>query len=280
MAEPFGGSPEFRRLVRGEGPVDLARLALELAADAREGLDTEPYLGAIDGYAARVRDRCPQGASLRAILGQINWVLFVEERFRGNADDYYDPANSYLDRVIDRKLGIPISLSALYLAVAERVGLGLETAGVNLPGHFVVRAGRGASTVFVDPFHEGAFLDRDGCERLVRSVTGQAVVLGPEQLEPCPQAVMVARMLRNLKAVYLRRGEFAEALPVLRRLVALLPGEPRERRDLGMTCLRADRPGEAIGALEAYLAADPLADDAEVVAAALKQARRELAERN
>ncbi|HWE39636.1 MAG TPA: transglutaminase-like domain-containing protein [Isosphaeraceae bacterium] len=279
MVEPFEGSPEFRRLLQGDG-ADLARLALEIAGDAGPGLDPGPYLAAIDGYAERVRDRCPEGASLRAILGQINWVLFVEEGFRGNDEDYYDPANSYLDRVIDRKLGIPISLSALYLAVADRVGLGPETAGVNLPGHFVVRAGRGDSTVFVDPFHEGAFLDREGCERLVRSVTGQAVTLAPEQLEPCPTAVLVARMLRNLKAIYLRRGEFVEALPVLQRLVALLPDEPLERRDLGMTCLRADRPGAAIEPLAAYLDALPDADDAPIVREALRQARRDVAERN
>lgn len=277
-SRPFADSPEFRRLLDGEEGADLTRIALEVARDAYPALDADRYLRRLDGLADRVRDRCPGGAGLRQMLGQINWVMFHEEGFRGDTESYYDPRNSYLNEVLDRRAGIPISLSAVYLAVADRIGL--ELAGVNLPAHFVVRGGRGGSTVFVDPFHTGAFLDREGCRRRVEEVTGQPVALDEAQLAPCPTAEVVARMLRNLKATYLREHDFVAALPVLRRLVALAPGEPLERRDLGIACLYAEQPGAAIDPLKSYLDTLPDATDAEAVGELLRAAWRGVAASN
>ncbi|HEX8200354.1 MAG TPA: transglutaminase-like domain-containing protein, partial [Isosphaeraceae bacterium] len=257
MPTPFADSPEFQRLLRGDERADLTRIALEIAADAYPGLEAGSVLGAIDGLAGRVRQRVPAAAGTRQVVGQINWVLFVEEGFQGNVDDYYDPRNSYLNEVLGRKTGIPISLSVLYLALAERVGLPM--AGVNLPAHFVVRAGQGTETVFVDPFHAGALLDRAGCQRRVAEVSGRTEPLTEAELAPCPTGVIVTRMLRNLKATYLQRQDFAAAVPVQRRLVALLEDDPLERRDLGVVCLHAGRPGEALDHLPAYLAAFPQA---------------------
>ena len=208
----------------------------------------------------------------------MNWVLFVEEKFHGNTDEYYDARNSYLNQVIDRKVGIPLSLSILYLAVADRIGLAM--AGVNLPAHFVVRAGVGESTIFVDPFHGGVLLDRAGCEHRVAEVTGQQVELPDVAFAPCSTTAIVLRMLRNLKAVYLRDHDFNAALPVLRRLVALTKNEPSERRDLGVSCLHAGKAGEAVDHLAAYLKGRPNADDAEDVMALLGVARRETASWN
>ena len=235
----FEDSPEFRCLLAGDSQVDLTKIGLEIAMDAYPDLNPEAWLEQISNLADRVRDRCAPQAKPRQILGQINWVLFVEEQFKGNSDDYYDPRNSYLNDVLERKLGIPLSLSMLYLAVAQRVGL--EMAGVNLPGHFVVRTGWGNTALFVDPFHEGEFLDRTGCMRRVEEVTGEEIELDEEQLSPCSPILMVARMLRNLKAVYLNEGDFNASLPVMRRLVALTGGEPLERRDLGVACLHSQR---------------------------------------
>lgn len=272
---PFADSPEFLRLLAGEAQADLARIALEIARDAYPDLVVDAYLARLELLAARVRDRCRDGAKLRQILGQINWVLFVEEGLKGNDEAYYDPRNSYLNEVLDRRLGIPISLSLVYLAVAERVGLAMG--GVNLPGHFVVRAGQGAATVFVDPYHGGLLLDRSGCVRRVEEATGQSPTLPESALRPCSTATIVARMLRNLKAAYLREDDFPSAVPALRRLAALTGGDPVERRDLGVACLHAARPGEAIDHLEAYLTARPQAEDARPVAALLKVARRDVA---
>jgi regulator of sirC expression with transglutaminase-like and TPR domain len=275
---PFADSPEFERLLGGAPRIDLARAALEIARDAYPGLDVEPFMGRIGAFAARVRDRCKAGAKPRAVLGQINWVLFVEEGYRGNSEDYYDPENSYLNRVIDRKTGIPISLSVLYAAIAERVGLDL--AGVNLPAHFLLRAEDGDATLFIDAFGEGALLDRAGCERRISGRLGQHVTLTEGQLAPCGPALVVSRLLRNLKAIYLEQHDYPAARPIVRRLAALNPTDAQEQRDLGMLCLRLDRPAEAIAPLQAYLDARPQAQDADMIRPLLGAARREVALRN
>jgi regulator of sirC expression with transglutaminase-like and TPR domain len=277
---PFAESPEFARLLRcaTRSDLDLVRITLEIARDAYPDLDLDHYLARIDALAARVRDRCAAGAKPRSVLGQINWVLFVEEGFRGNSEDYYDPRNSYLNQVLERKTGIPITLSVLYATIAARVGLPM--AGVNLPAHFMLRVGGGDSTIFVDPFDGGTLLDGAGCERRISQLVGQPVTLSEIQLAPCGPDLIVARMLRNLKAIYLEQHDYPDALPVLRRLAALNPGDPHEQRDLGMLCLQLERPAEAIVPLEAYLEARPQAYDAEVVRPLLRAARREVALRN
>jgi regulator of sirC expression with transglutaminase-like and TPR domain len=274
----FDDSPEFLRLLRGSPGTDLARVGLEIARDAYPRLDPEPYLARIDALADRARERCASLDRPHLVLGQINWVLFVEEGYQGNANDYYDPRNSYLNEVIDRRTGIPISLSVLYLRLAER--LGLRVAGVNLPAHFLLRVDRGDSTVFVDPFHSGALLDRDGCRRQVARLLGPEIEITEGHLAPCPAAVVVARMLRNLKAIYLQNHEYTSAIPVQRRLAALLHGDPEEQRDLGMLLLRADRPGEAVEPLQSYVDSRPPRPDAEHIHALLRAARRDAALRN
>jgi regulator of sirC expression with transglutaminase-like and TPR domain len=258
---------------------DLTRIALEIAADARPDLDPAYYLDAIDALALRVADRCPPRPNARQVLQQLNWVLFIEDEYRGNVDEYYDPRNSYLDQVIDRRLGIPITLSILYRGVAERLGIAL--AGVNLPAHFVLRLPPGpAEPVFIDPYHGGLQLDRDGCQRRVQEVTGQDVDLAPELLEPCSTHAIVVRMLRNLKVALLSEPDFQAAWPVQQRLVALLPGNPIEARDLGLIALRTDRPGPAVDGFDAYLHACPDAGDAEAIRSYRRQAGSELACRN
>jgi regulator of sirC expression with transglutaminase-like and TPR domain len=212
------------------------------------------------------------------LLGQINWVLFAEEGFQGNAEQYFDPRNSYLNQVIDRKLGIPISLSVLYAAIADRVGLPM--AGVCLPAHFMLRFESGGATTFVDPFGAGQVLDRKGCEQRIGEVIGRPVKLSELQLAPCGHDQIVARMLRNLKMIYLEQHDHRAALPVVRRLAALSPRDPQEQRDLGMLYLKLDRPGEAIAPLEAYLDARPEAQDAGQLGPLLKAARRDVALRN
>jgi regulator of sirC expression with transglutaminase-like and TPR domain len=278
MRSPFAGSPEFERLLRRDARPDLTRIALEIARDAYPDLEPGPYLEWIEALAARVRDRAPAAAKARQVLGQINWVLFVEEGFQGNTEDYYDPKNSYLNQVIERKTGIPISLSVLYRAVAHRLGLEME--GVNLPAHFMLRVDRGDETIFVDPFHAGALLDRQGCERRVAELIGRPVVLSDLEIAPCGLDLVVTRMLRNLKAIYLRGHDFSTALPVQRRLAALNPDDPLEQRDLGMLCLQLDRPAEAIAPLQSLLDARPEPEDADAIRALLRAARREVASWN
>lgn len=275
MPSLFGQSPEFQRLLSRDAQPDLVRIALEIARDVYTELDVEAYMARIESLASRVRDRCPPAAKPRQVLGHINWVLFVEEGFQGNTADYYDPRNSYLNEVIDRKTGIPITLSILYWTLAKHLGLAM--AGVNLPAHFMLRVGRADSTIFVDPFHSGELLDRQGCGRRVAELVGQPVELTDLQLAPCGLDLIVSRMLRNLKAIYLRSHEFVTALPVQQRLAALNPGDPQEQRDLGMLFLQLDQPAGAIAPLEEYLHTVPSSDDADSIRALLRAARREVA---
>ncbi|MFO0889283.1 MAG: transglutaminase-like domain-containing protein [Isosphaeraceae bacterium] len=278
MSDRFQESPEFHKLLAGEPRPNLLAIALEIARDAYPELDTARYVGEVDRLADRIRGRCGPKAKSRAVLGQVNWALFVEEGYEGNRENYFDPRNSYLNEVIDRKKGIPISLSVLYLSLAARLGVTLEC--VNTPAHFMLRLDEPGRAVFIDPFHSGEFLDEGGCQRRLSALTRSHVALSETQLAPCSTRVTVARMLRNLKAIYVGMSDFASALPVQRRLAALESDEPEERRDLGMVCLQADQVGEAIDPLEEYLRVRPKADDAETIANLLAAARRQIARWN
>jgi regulator of sirC expression with transglutaminase-like and TPR domain len=278
LSHCFPESPEFGRLVAGEHEVNLARIALEIARDARPELDIESYLEKIERLADRARDRCRPGSRTRDILGQINWVLFVEAGLRANEDDYYDPRNSYLNEVLDRGLGIPISLSLVYWAVGER--LGLDLAGANLPLQFMLRFEEDGAVWFVDPFRGGAIYNRRNCERRLSDIVQQPVVLDDALTAPCAIRLVVARMLRNLKVIYGRRQEIVLLLPVQRRLAALVQDDPCELRDLGLLYAQSDRLGEAIDPLASYLDNSALADDAQEIRALLEAIRHKIAQWN
>jgi len=275
VREPFSESPQFQRLFRGDESVDLVVINLEIAGDVDPEVDAGACLAAIDAIADRVRERCPEGAGALDVIAQINQALFVEDEYRGNTEDYFDPRNSYLNQVVERRLGIPISLSILYAAVAGRLGLRLD--GVNTPLHFLLRVTDEEPALFVDPFHAGTILDRPGCERLLSELSGQQVRLGFEHFTPCNPSTVVTRMLRNLKRIYLDRKSFHQALPVARRLAALNRSDLLEQRDWGLIAIEANQPGEAIGPLVRYLAEAAPGQDADRVHDALKAARREVA---
>jgi regulator of sirC expression with transglutaminase-like and TPR domain len=278
VAFSFANSPEFRRLLAGDDQVNLARVALEIGHDAYPGLEIEAYLEKIQRFADRARSRFKAGANVQSILGQINWVLFVEEEFRGNREEYDDPRNSYLNEVLDRGLGIPITLSLVYRAVAEQLGLAM--AGVNLPLHFMLRVDDSGQPWFVDPFHGGAVYDRRGCEEKLSEIAEREVTLPDAAIESCSNRVLISRMLRNLKVIYGRTGEIASLLPIQRRLTALNRHEPAELRDLGVLCVQADCLSEAIDPLEAYLVLADDADDAGEIGDLLRAVRREVARWN
>jgi regulator of sirC expression with transglutaminase-like and TPR domain len=257
-------------------PLDLAELALHLARDEYPDLDVEAYLGELDGMAHEAR-RYLRGDLGARVTGLCRY-LFHEMGFRGNDREYYDPRNSYLNQVLDRRTGIPIALSAVAMAVGGRAGLDVQ--GVGLPGHFIVKAVRGGQQVFFDPFHGGRRLSVPDCETLVSQVTGEPFRVSAGALAAVPLAAVVTRMLNNLKAVYLGLKDFARGARVIERLRQLDPANPLQRRDLGTTLLQAGQPGKAIDHLSAYLAAVPQATDAETVRELLRRARGRVAEWN
>src|SRR5438552_14797950 len=184
---------EFRDLLRMP-EIDLAGAALAIARIEHPELPIEPSLAALDGLAAR--SGVSKAGGGRPALDRLREFLFGEEGFRGNADDYYDPRNSCLNDVLDRRLGIPITLSVLVMEVGRRVGL--EIQGIGLPGHFCVGARVGDELLVLDPFGGGRRLGRDEAEAIVSRVVGRPVELTDTHFVPATKAQIVVRMLRNL----------------------------------------------------------------------------------
>jgi regulator of sirC expression with transglutaminase-like and TPR domain len=250
-------------------PLDLAELALTVARDEHPHLDVEAYLGELDAMAREVRPRLR--GSLKARTKALCRYLFEDMGFHGETDHYYDARNSYLNEVMDRRLGIPITLSAVAMAVGARAGL--EVVGVGLPGHFVAKAVEDGEEVLFDPFHKGRLLTPSACERLVEKAAGLAFEATRAALRAVPVGLIATRMLTNLKVVYLRDGDMPRAVRVMERLRQLNPDDLMQRRDLGAALVRADQPGRAIDHLAAYLKEAADGDDGEAVRKLLEQAR-------
>jgi regulator of sirC expression with transglutaminase-like and TPR domain len=240
--------------------VDLAAAALLIAAEEYPQLVVEQYLQRLDMLAERVRDRLWNETAPLVVLQELNRVLFEEEGFRGNAREYHDPRNSFLNDVLDRRLGIPITLSILYLEVGWRLGLPLE--GVNFPGHFLVRYVGEAIPLLVDPFLGGQIRFEDEAQELLDRVYGGMVRLRQEFLQPAGKKDMLTRLLRNLKGIYLNERDDRRALAAIDRILLLRPTAAPELRDRGLLLARTGRVGEAIADLERYLDIEPEAADA------------------
>jgi regulator of sirC expression with transglutaminase-like and TPR domain len=251
--------------------IDLAQAALLIARDEYPDLDLGPYLDRIDAMAETVRGRLRGGEGATSRIAHLNRYLFDELGFRGNVAEYDDPRNSYLNDVLDRRLGIPITLSILYLAIGARSGVPL--AGVSFPGHFLVRyAGPDLEDeILIDPFHRGALLTPDQCRRRLHESFGGRIAFHPALLRRASHREILERTLNNLKAGFEGRRDYGRALRVQHRLVALRPGAAEPRRDRGLIEARLALFAQAADDLEAYLAARPAAPDA---AALRKQARR------
>src|SRR5262249_5376578 len=198
---------------------DVAELALRLAQDEYANLDVEAYLSELTGMAHEAK--CYLRGSLEARVFGLCRYLFHEMGFRGNVQDYYDPRNSYLNEVLDRRTGLPITLAVLAMAVGQRAGLAI--AGVGLPGHFVALAQSDGQGILFDPFHGGRQLTPTDCENLVRQTTGQSFQATPEQLRALPLRMLIIRLLTNLKALYLGQNDYLRAARVMERLRPLSP---------------------------------------------------------
>jgi regulator of sirC expression with transglutaminase-like and TPR domain len=216
----------------------LDRAAL-LVGELEGEVDLARYLARIDELAARAD-------TARARLGDVPWAgpraiaaaLFHELGFRGNTGDYYDPDNSFLHRVLDRRTGIPITLSVLYMEVARRIGVVAE--GIGFPGHFLVRVESAPRDLIIDPFHGGAELDGPALTALLQRMTGPEAKLEPQMLAPLPKPKILTRVLLNLAGIYGQRGDWFRSLEVLERLAVLDADNPRIARDLESLRARVD----------------------------------------
>jgi regulator of sirC expression with transglutaminase-like and TPR domain len=277
------GSVEARFRGLAEGPeerIDLAEGALLIAKHADEDLDVERYLARIDELAARLRARIPRDGTEPERIAALNRFLFAEQGFAPNVEDYYDPRNSFLNHVLDRRVGIPISLSVLYIEVGRRVGLPLR--GVAFPGHFLVKCDLGAGVVVLDPYCGGISLGLQDLQRRLREVRGgevsRAIVAG--MLVAANKKEILARMLRNLKAIYLQQHDYAHALPTLDWILLLHPGEVAELRERGLTYLKLECVRAALSDLERYLEKAPAAADRDEIRSRVIELRRSAARLN
>ena len=244
-------------------------VAILIAREANPILDEHSLRRALDGIGTEALIRRGLRSTPERDCRILADLLFVELGFEGERDDYYDPRNSYIDKVMIRRRGIPISLSVLSMAIGERAGMVVE--GVGFPGHFLVRVG-GPEGVYQDPFNHGEILDGVGLRKLAAQFLGAEMALHPSYLEPVDCLTITIRMLANLKNAHRRQGDYARAMLACDHLVELTQA-PEHRRDRGLLAHALRTYGAASEDLAAYLEARPDAKDARVISLALEEAR-------
>jgi regulator of sirC expression with transglutaminase-like and TPR domain len=266
----------FARLARAaHGEIRLGEAALWVAADEYPGLDVGAGLRRLDDLGRAARALVHPGMDAAAAAAALARLLVGQEGYRGNRDDYYDPRNSFLNDVLDRRLGIPITLAVLYVEAAA--GAGVTARGIGLPGHFIVEVRRADDRCRLDPFGGAVGLDEAACRALVRQAHGADTPFDPAWLAPVTTGQVVARMLGNLKGVYSRRADWPRALRAVERLVTLAPDRLEEVRDRGTVRARLGERRAAIADWEAYLRGRPEAPDAGAVRDQLRAVRQALA---
>lgn len=252
-------------------PLDLG--ALLIAAQAQPALKIQAWLARLDAMGDQVRSRFPVNATSAEKLEVLTNYLTDVIGLRGNVASYYEPENSYLNRVIERSLGIPITISVLYLEVGRRCEMPLK--GIGFPGHFLLKH-CDSPEGYLDPFDPRRVLNTEDLEAMLERLTRGAVQLSPEHLEPTSNRDILTRMLANLKLVHTQRDEWARAVRMCDGILALAPGRAQEYRDRGEYHARLEFDGHAVADFEHYLAVMPYAPDAPAVRAQLEEARERL----
>ena len=268
----------FAQIVNSpEEQLDLAEAALLIAKEEQPDLDVAAYLRKLDELAAAVRSRLSDSPTVDDIILNLNIQLYREEGLRGNTSAYYDPANSFLNEVLDRKTGIPITLSVIYMEVARRLGLSLV--GVGFPGHFLVKHVGADGEKVLDPFLGGIELDQQQLTAKLQAMYGENnpyIAMIPQLLSPASKKEILIRMLRNLKGVYLQKNDFQRGLSVIDRILLIAPDMAMEIRDRGGVHHRLGHIQAALQDFHRYLQLAPNADDAEAVRTMIRRMSAQL----
>lgn len=282
MAEDTSALGRFTSLVepsQEDASIDLAVAALAIARTEYPTLDAPYYLERLEKLAQRVRSRMRNSPTARESIALLNRVLFDEEGLRGNRHNYYDPRNSFLNDVLDRKLGIPITLSVVYMEVARRVGFPL--AGTGMPGHFLLKHyDVMAGEIIVDPFNRGRIVSEVECQQRLQEIYSGEVELRPEFLQAVSHRDILTRILNNLRQVYFTKRNFTKGVAILNLLLAIPPADPELLRERGLVKLSLEQYLGAARDLGSYLQARPGAADAEDVRETLDMLRQLLARLN
>lgn len=257
-----------------DAQIDLAKAALYIAQAEYPDLDIAAYLNALDVMADEVEERLPVERYPLRIIRSLNQYFYEDLGFTGNTNDYYDPRNSFLNEVIDRRTGIPITLSLVYLEVSRR--LDFPMVGINMPGHFLIRPQFEEVGIFVDAFNRGEILFEQDCEERLTQMYGRPIALQPQFLSPVSNRQFLARILTNLKLIYLNNKILSKALAAVDRILLLFPDAPLELRDRGLLSYQLGQWSQASQDLEVYLAMLPNAEDATAIRRLLDQLNQEL----
>jgi regulator of sirC expression with transglutaminase-like and TPR domain len=275
MDDPREARKAFAALLAlPDDAIDLGHASLLIAREEYPDLDVGLYLARLDEMAAEIRRRMRGREGAASQIAHLNRLLFEEMGFRGNREEYYDPRNSFLNDVLDRRIGIPITLSMVYLEVGRRIGCRL--AGVAFPGHFLVRSTDRHSLpdVLIDPFNRGRILTEQECRSLLLETYAGQVPFRPELLKRARNREILQRMINNLKWIYQQGRDFHMALKVQQLLLCIAPDRPQEIRDRGLIHFRLALFAEAVADLERYLALAPRAEDAPQIRKRLLELKR------
>lgn len=278
--------PDRRTEVRGElcqlldarGAFDIVEAALLIAAEEYPELDVEREARRIRLIAAEGARRAFNLSNPFARLDVLRAFLHDELGFGGNENEYNDPRNSYLNEVLDRRLGNPLSLSIIFIEVARAAGF--EARGVGLPGHFVARVSLDGRTLLIDPYNGCHVISEDDCRQLVSRTTGRSSLFRRNLLKGTDERAMLTRMLLNLKYIHVKNEDYPRALAAVERLLLVSPDDSTEIRDRGFLHAHLGRPGAAVSDLESYLALTPGARDADSVRGRVAWLRQRISEYN
>lgn len=255
---------EFARLAGlSDSEIDLGHAALLIAGCEYPDLDIRGYIRRLDMLASGVAERMPAGAKPLQQVEILNDFLFQQRRFRGNAENYYDPRNSYLNEVLDRRIGIPITLSVVYMEIARRLNIPIR--GVGLPGHFVVSYDVRGVNLYIDPFNGGKLLSSEDCHEMVFRALGTTGVSFGHFLQPVTNRAILTRILTNLKVIYLHQNQADKAVRVLNQVIFLNPMATEEFKERGLLHLASRRYRAALVDLTTYLERCPNAPDAQAI---------------
>jgi regulator of sirC expression with transglutaminase-like and TPR domain len=259
--------------------IPLDRAALIIARTEYPDLDVEHYLQRLDQLAGRVKARLPRVADPGDTIAALNAVLFEEEGFRGNRENYYDPRNSFLNDVLERKRGIPITLALVYMEVARRTGFPLF--GVGMPGHFLLKHyDVEGYEKLIDAFNNGAVVSQRECQNRLDEIYSGQLPLQPEFLLSVTRRQMLTRILNNLKNVYMGARNFRKTLEVVDLICAIYPRSPEDVKQRALLRYNVGQVRGALDDLEEYLKMSPDASDAEEIRHTVLSIRRSLARLN
>ena len=260
LTHPAFARRRFREIARTpDALLDLVEGSLVIALEDDPGVDIGRYLGQVNEWSGAVRDRLEGSRDIERIVDSINRVLFDEEGFHGEDENYYDPRSALLSETLDKHAGLPISLSVLYIEISRRVGA--EVSGVSLPGRFLVKFAGAFGTIVVDPFDGGRVLSTMELQKLLDEVYGGGVRLREHHLRSFSPKEILARELAHLKSAYLAQHDLARAAASIDRLLILDENDPYEVRDRAAVAVQLHAYGDAIDCLERYLALVPHAED-------------------